>query len=286
MQNQDSSSSSSSTPSPVATLAASAQQVAQNIVAGHCPLTTARKLFVYVLPVGRAGLLNSSGLFLQKSHEGISGYETADLLTLQSLTGGEYSYDKDNLLLSFETLTNTPAEAIPLMLNLATSRGKIPSYEVERLTVLYESWFHNRGWGECGISHGNAPSMGSWNGFPWESYNIMDRDGGLMHGVPYKRLDINSGSCAPTEHTMRWSESKLPKARFQLIWSAEGGIVDDVPGACTRAIEALVESKRRSKNPSKKRKPAASKVKKPPKSKKAKKTKAKTKAATTAKKKK
>ena len=126
--------------------------------------------------------------------------------------------------------------------------------------------------------------MGSWNGFPWDSYNIMDRDGGLMHAVPYQRLDINSGSCAPSEYTMRWSEGKLPEARFHLVWSAEGGIVEDVHAACTRAIEALVESLPRSK----KRKP--SKAKKPPKSKKAKKSKAKTqsktKAAKTAKKKK
>ena len=262
-----SSSSSSSSPSPLDTLVACAQQVAENIVAGHCPLTTARKLFVYVLPIERAGLLFSSGLFVEKFHDGIAGYETADLLTLTSLTGGEWSNEEDNLLLGYEKLTSSPAEAIPQMLRIANACGKVPDHEVERLTVLYQSWFQGRYWGEFSTT---PHRWGSW----WES-NIMDRDGGLMHAVPFKYLDINSGSCAPTEYTMRWSGGKLPAARFQLIWSAEGGIVKDVHGACTRALEALVESKRRSK----KRKP--SKVKKLPKSKKAKTTKAKTKAKAT-----
>ena len=149
-----------------------------------------------------------------------------DFKIFEKLCGGEdnFSGDGENLLLECQGGKDV-AGAVDPMLREAVRRKIIKSSDVDRLAVKFKSWMKGVNWKKTRMSASNRPSLGSWNGWPWESYNIMERQCGLASGVAWKPLQIQEGD-DPLE--------LVPPhiaPQFQLIWTAEGGIVEDVDAA-------------------------------------------------------
>jgi hypothetical protein len=140
--------------------------------------------------------------------------------------------DADNLLLRFSGTGKGPASAVPALLALAVKQGIVPAEDVPRMTTKFTSWLAGVGWNKCRITHSNRPSSASWNGFPWESYNIMDRECGLKHAVAWKAIEVQAEFSAPSDMV---PPNYVPC--FQPIWSAEDGVLD-VAAACAKALKA------------------------------------------------
>ena len=208
----------------IAAFKLSAKQVALNASNGHCPYNLTH-VYVYIA---------SPTDFKKRGHTAFmcrrqSGYESSispDFKIFEKLCGGEDNFcgEEENLLLDFKGGKDVAAAVDP-MLREAVRQKKIKSSDVERLAVKFKSWMKGVNWNKTRMSASNRPSLGSWNGWPWDSYNIMERQCGMASSVAWKPLQIQEGA-DPLE--------LVPPhiaPQFQLIWTAENGIVDDVDAA-------------------------------------------------------
>lgn len=107
---------------------------------------------------------------------------------------------------------------------------QVKAADADRLTKLYTAWFDGIPWSKCKISASNRPSLGSWCGWPWDSYNI--KNCGLGAGLPWKTFEVVSEGCGPEDLV---GDEMLPL--FQVVWTKEGGMVD-INAACDAAMAA------------------------------------------------
>ena len=232
----------------------SAKQVALNASNGHCPYNLTH-VYVYIADPTDLKQRGHTAFMCRRQ----SGYEssiTSDFKIFEKLCGGEdnFSGDEENLLLNFKGGKDVAAAVDP-MLREAVRQKKIQSCDVERLTVKFKSWMKGVNWNKTRMSANNRPSLGSWNGWPWESYNIMERQCGMAAGVAWKPLQIQEGD-DPLE--------LVPPhiaPQFQLIWTKENGIVDDVDGAIDLSHKIVCDNHVKSSSSEGKKRASSSKSK-------------------------
>lgn len=208
---------------------ACARQIAENAAAGHCPMADVAKLYIFFSSEVN---LNKRGILRVFAEQRGPYTESADFKLFSDLTGGEYDLD-DNLLMQFARGAKNPAAAVAPMISQAVQDGLVRSADKARLQTKYASWLAGIPWRKCVMSASNRPSLGSWNGWPWDSFNIMDRDCGLKHAVKWKTIEIQAERQPPSALV---PPDYVPS--FQLIWSAEDGIAD-VDAACEASFATV-----------------------------------------------
>ena len=223
--------------SELAQATACVRQIAKNAAEGHCPLTSLSKLYVFFGSEVGLKQRDSVRIFAQRGPH----VESADYKVFSKLTGGDAGLDDDNLLLDFMHRVKTPAAAIAPLVDQAVREGLAKSGDKSRLKTVFSSWMAGTSWKKCVLTHSNRPSLASWNGWPWDSFNIMSRGCGLKHAVKWKSIEIQPEWQPPSELV---PPDFLPL--FQLIWSVEGGVAD-VEAACAASFTARCEYKQKQK---------------------------------------
>ena len=224
--------------SELAQATACVRQIANNAAAGHCPLTSLSKLYVFFDKEFGLKQKGSLRIFAQRGPH----VESADFKIFAKLTGGEDGssfLDDENRLIDHMHSVKTPAAAVAPMLEQAVRDGLVKAGDKSRLQTLFSSWMAGTSWSKCVMSASNRPSLGSWNGWPWDSFNILSRGCGLKHAVKWRNIEVQPEWKPPEELV---PPDYVP--RFKLIWSAESGVAD-VDAACKASFAARCEFKKK-----------------------------------------
>ena len=145
--------------------------------------------------------------------------ETADVKLLNTLCQeGEYISAPSQVLskLMRSGQYKDLGVAAPALVDAGVKAGIVKAADADRLKKLYSVWLKGVPWSKCELSATNRPSLASWNGFPWDVDEMVDKH--LSNGIVGKNAGIYT-NFALIETTA--DEDVLPL--FKLLWKKETG---------------------------------------------------------------
>jgi len=224
------------------------QQIVNNIIEGDAVY----KLSEMHLFVSDPDLIRKDSIVLLPSYE--RGFEKSDdYKVFESLVGSDYGSGSD-LLASLMDSHASFAAAVPAIVSAGIAKGKISPGDKDRLTSLWRTWVKGVSWAKCKMSMTNRPSLGSWDGWPWEANQVMARC--LMRETPQAASAIITTDISLMPYVMCVED---PELAFPL-WHFESGPVD-VSAVLRKALlatQALIDEDNEAK--SAKSKPAKRKA--------------------------
>ena len=157
--------------------------------------------------------------------------ETPDGKKLAELCGDEL-FGASDLLGNFIGRAGGLSKAMPDIVQAGVREGIVPAADAARLSKKFAGWMKGVGWGKCQLSHTNRPSLGSWNGWPWEATNELTSRA-LSVGLKGKVLDVvvEGAYCTPQQIYVG-DKHQL----FVPIWTSSGGKLLGGEAAITKAI--------------------------------------------------
>eukprot|EP00899_Mesostigma_viride_P008505 jgi/Mesvir1/17656/Mv01356-RA.1 len=159
---------------------------------------------------------------------------TEDYKLLESLCSADETEARpSDLLQSLMTECKDLEAAVPALVESAVKSGKVPIGDADRLKDLYSVWLKGVTWDICKTTASNRPTLASWNGWPWDALNLMDR--ALARSVKGRNVRVFCDAASPIE--------EVDPARahmFKLIWSAAEGPVPSVAQATRDAVAERV----------------------------------------------
>jgi hypothetical protein len=193
------------------------RKIVENIENGDCPVQLSK---VYVAAQS-SDLSSAKAIVVLCFHDGYK--ETKDMELFTQLCG-DCDEMSDALSDQEAAGVTSVAKAVENLVENAATKGKISSTDVPRLKKLYGTWMKGITWKKCHMSATNRPSLGSWNGWPWDVYNVIDRS--LSSGVTDKNVIVGFQRGLLEDAI---EPEGLPM--FKCVWKAageveEGGAID------------------------------------------------------------
>ena len=228
----------------------SVAQVVTNIE-NDCPVAHPFEAFVFIQSPDDLGKHSSTRIMVTR--KGFGG--SADHKLLEKLAGGdedmgccEPSSDMDALRTGgrFKSV----AAAMPELVSRGVKAGIVAQKDEKRLAELFSLWMKGTKWNKCFMHGGNRPSLGSWNGYPWEWMNIEGKNA-LSRGLTGTSVEPVLERCS---HPSDVAPQDLVPC-FVKVWSKESGRVADIDQACHLAISNMraLTDKSKSKQKGKKK---------------------------------
>ena len=125
----------------------------------------------------------------------------------------------------------SPEAAVPALIAEGVKDGIVPAADTKRLTELFQVWFKGVTWAKCQLSSTNRPSLGSWNGWPWDEQNVSERS--LSRGLVGTNVQI---------HYQIWPyEEAFHPDLFPYVlqlWTSSAGRTDDIDTKIRATYEA------------------------------------------------
>lgn len=156
--------------------------------------------------------------------------QTADAKLFTTLMDDSDGCGPSDGFISLNSKFKTPEAAMPALIKAAVEAQQVPAADAARLTELYAVWMHGVTWAKCVMSASNRPSLGSWNGWPWELHLVRDRS--LQRGVAGSNVEVVFDNNPP--------EDLVPPEMVPLfvsVLTAEGGRVADHAATTASAVE-------------------------------------------------
>jgi hypothetical protein len=191
--------------------------VVQNIEYGDCPVAMKRAYVSVQCPHPSTELGEQKAVVVMCLHDGFQA-ETTDMKMLTKLCSDEDMCDMTEELAAQEKPGISVAKAVQNLVEIAGRKGQINSVDVPRLKTLYATWMKGVTWKKCYMTPTNRPSLGSWNGWPWDSYNIIDRS--LNRNLVGKNVIVGFSQGRSIADVIE--PESLPL--FKLVWKAEANI--------------------------------------------------------------
>ena len=126
---------------------------------------------------------------------------------------------------------------MPAIVQAGVSEGVIPKAEAARLTTLFSGWMKGVSWGKCVLSHTNRPSLGSWQGWPWDAGDTLAQRA-LSVGLKGKALQV---ICQWSTPEQIYGEGDPMLGLFIPVWSQEKGAIADPTAAVQEAVAAYAK---------------------------------------------
>ena len=164
---------------------------------------------------------------------------TPDGQLLQSLLGDDI-FGASDLLGAFIGRPGGLAKNMSAIVQAGVSEGVIPEAEAGRLTTLFGGWMKGVSWGKCQLSHTNRPSLGSWQGWPWDAADPLAQRA-LSVGLKGKALEV---ICEWSTPQQIFGEGNPMVDLFIPVWSQEKGAITDPAVAIEAAVEAYTAKKK------------------------------------------
>jgi hypothetical protein len=158
---------------------------------------------------------------------------TPDGQLLQDLLGDEL-FGASDLLGSFIGRPGGLAKNMPAFVQAGVREGVIPKAEAARLATLFGGWMKGVSWGKCQLSHTNRPSLGSWEGWPWDAGDPLAQRA-LSVGLKGKALQVICDWSTPDQI---YGEGDPMVQLFIPVWSHENGAITDPAAAVEAAVQA------------------------------------------------
>ena len=139
-----------------------------------------------------------------------------------------------------------PEDTVPALVAAGVADKTIPAADAARLTELFKVWLKGVSWAKCRLSSTNRPSLGSWNGWPWDDTEVAQRS--LNRGL--------SGSNVEVAYQMMPALTSFPPTLEPYVlqlWTSSSGRTADLEGAILAnhaAYKAVVEAREATKGSS------------------------------------
>ena len=125
--------------------------------------------------------------------------------------------------------------SIPEIVENGITRGVISVDDKTKFVQLFSTWAAGIKWNKCKMTETNRPSLGSWNGWPWEAYNLNEAS--LLRNVTGTNVQVwYDRGLGPLE--LVGAENK---DLFKLIWSSKDGKSENISESLTTAIQEFEE---------------------------------------------
>lgn len=205
--------------------------VVGHLVAGSSPLEHSQAFVTCRLDPAKGMIEKGSvAVLVNKS----AHTPTPDGQLLQDLLGDEI-FGASELLGGFIGRPGGLAKNMPAIVQAGVSEGVIPKADAARLTTLFGGWMKGVTWGKCQLTHTNRPSLGSWQGWPWDAGDPLAQRA-LSVGLKGKAVQV---ICEWSTPEQIYGGSGDPMVGlFIPVWSREKGALAEPAAAVQAAVEA------------------------------------------------
>eukprot|EP01006_Ploeotia_vitrea_P003648 TRINITY_DN112993_c0_g1_i1.p1 TRINITY_DN112993_c0_g1~~TRINITY_DN112993_c0_g1_i1.p1 ORF type:complete len:286 (-),score=37.61 TRINITY_DN112993_c0_g1_i1:110-850(-) len=215
-----------STPEQLEEIKKNVQSVVTAIQGGYSPMKLSKAYVLFGLP----DLKKKGAVSVMVVRDGYHTTPDYDLFQQVMYADGLIGAAPGDWVYKYSAKFKTVDKAIPSIVADAVADGTVKKAESARLVEKWSCWMKGVSWRNCIMHATHRPSLGSWEGWPWDFNLVLPR--ALRH---FRAANVQVVETGPPEE--EFVESFV-KSHVHLIWSAEGGVVKDLVGTVQTAYEA------------------------------------------------